>query len=126
RLRKMNRRLVSYNVEMTEVTGGTFWKAYTPGQIAGTEQLELPATSADVAEVLGSLMQYFPPIDLSNTRLRALATELGSAWVRVSGTWATSTYYDFEGLTGGVAPQGYESVLTKDQWIGVLEFVKAV
>lgn len=32
-----NERLVSYNVEMTEVTGGTFWKAYTPAQIAGTE-----------------------------------------------------------------------------------------
>ena len=29
-----NERLVSYNVEMTEVTGGTFWKAYTPAQIA--------------------------------------------------------------------------------------------
>ena len=26
-----NERLVSYNVEMAEVTGGTFWKAYTPG-----------------------------------------------------------------------------------------------
>ena len=36
-LRTVNPRLVSYNVEMTEVTGGTFWKAYTPGQIAGTE-----------------------------------------------------------------------------------------
>ena len=29
KLREMNPRLVSYNVEMTEVTGGTFWKAYT-------------------------------------------------------------------------------------------------
>ena len=26
-LREMNPRLISYNVEMTEVTGGTFWKA---------------------------------------------------------------------------------------------------
>ena len=26
-LRTMNPRLISYNVEMTEVTGGTFWKA---------------------------------------------------------------------------------------------------
>ena len=34
-LRKVDPRLVSYNVEMTEVTGGTFWKAYTPEQIAG-------------------------------------------------------------------------------------------
>ena len=36
-----NERLVSYNVEMTEVTGGTFWKAYTPAQIAGTEPFVL-------------------------------------------------------------------------------------
>ena len=37
-LRTVNPRLMSYNVEMTEVTGGTFWKAYTPEQIAGTEE----------------------------------------------------------------------------------------
>lgn len=30
-----NERLVSYNVEMAEVTGGTFWKAYTPGTDRG-------------------------------------------------------------------------------------------
>ena len=40
-LRQVDPRLVSYNVEMTEVTGGTFWKAYTPGQIAGTEGFPL-------------------------------------------------------------------------------------
>ena len=28
-VRTVNPRLISYNVEMTEVTGGTFWKAYT-------------------------------------------------------------------------------------------------
>ena len=33
KLREMDERLVSYNVEMTEVTGGTFWKAYTDAQI---------------------------------------------------------------------------------------------
>ena len=32
-LRQVDPRLVSYNVEMTEVTGGTFWKAYTEGQV---------------------------------------------------------------------------------------------
>ncbi len=26
-IRKIDERFVSYNVEMTEVTGGTFWKA---------------------------------------------------------------------------------------------------
>ena len=36
-LREVNPRLMSYNVEFAEVTGGTFWKAYTPEQVAGTE-----------------------------------------------------------------------------------------
>ena len=36
------------------------------------------------------------------------------------------TYYDFEGVTGGKAPEGYASVLTKEQWIGVLDFVSYV
>ena len=51
---------------------------------------------------------------------------LGTAWVRVSGTWATKTYYDFDNTTGGTAPEGYLNVLTKEQWIGVLDFVKAI
>ena len=36
-LHEQNPCLASYNVEFAEVTGGTFWKAYTPEQIAGTE-----------------------------------------------------------------------------------------
>lgn len=40
-LRQIDERLVSYNIEMTEVTGGTFWKAYTEAQVDGTE--EFPA-----------------------------------------------------------------------------------
>ena len=35
-LRTIDERLVSYNVEMTEVTGGTFWKAYSEAQVDGT------------------------------------------------------------------------------------------
>ena len=46
--------------------------------------------------------------------------------MRVSGTWATKTYYDFDGTTNGVVPEGYLNVLTKEQWIGVLDFVKAI
>ena len=37
-LRQIDSRLVSYDVEMTEVTGGTFWSAYTEAQIDGTEE----------------------------------------------------------------------------------------
>ena len=84
-LRNVDERLVSYNIEMTEVTGGTFWKAYTPGQIAGTEEFP-PLTDLEDVTAMGELMQYYPPIDLSNERLRALAKKLGPVWVRVSGT----------------------------------------
>ena len=122
-IRTVDPRLASYNVEMTEVTGGTFWKAYTPEQIAGTEKFPSLKSMEDVA----GLMQWYDPIDLYNPRLRKLAKALGSLWIRVSGTWSTKTYYDFEGkyADGGI-PEGYQSVLHKDQWIGVLEFVKAV
>lgn len=124
-IRQMDERLVSYNIEMTEVTGGTFWKAYTPEQIAGTKEFPPIRDLTDVTE-MASLMQYYSPIDLYNRKLRKLSKELGPVWIRVSGSWATKTYYDFEGTTGGIAPQGYQSVLTAKQWKGVLDFVKDV
>lgn len=121
-LRTVNDKLMSYNVEFTEITGGTFWKAYTPEQIAGTE--EFPPIKG--FEEMSDLMQLYPPIDLYDEKLRGLAREFGPVWVRVSGTWATKTYYDFEGTTNGTAPEGYQNVLTKKQWTGLLDFVKAV
>ena len=120
-LRQMDERLVSYNVEMTEVTGGTFWRAYTDAQVDGTEEFPVISDWRD----MGNLQQWYDPIDLYNPRLRKLARELGTAWVRVSGTWANKTYYDFDGHTGGKVPEGFQNLLTKEQWIGVLEFVKA-
>ena len=126
KIRTVDERLVSYNVEMTEITGGTFWKAYTPEQIAGTEEFKIYNVSLNNFTAMADLMQYYPPIDLYNEKLRALAKQFGPVWVRVSGSWATKTYYDFDGTTGGKAPEGYQSVLTKEQWIGVLDFVKEV
>ena len=125
-IRKMNPRLMSYNVEMTEVTGGTFWKAYTEGQIAGTEEFPKLEGGFTNHTAMAGLMQYYPPIDTTDEKLISLARELGSVWVRVSGTWATKTYYDFDGTTGGKAPEGYQSVLTREQWANILGFVKAV
>ncbi len=125
KIRDIDPRMMSYNVEMTEVTGGTFWKAYTPGQIAGIEEFKFSGDLTDFTS-MADLMQYYPPINLYDERLREFAKRLGAAWIRVSGSWATKTYYDFEGTTGGKAPEGYVSVLTKKQWIGVLDFVKAV
>ncbi len=122
-LRQMDERLVSYNVEMTEVTGGTFWTRYTDAQVDGTEEFPVITDWHD----MGKLQQWYEPIDLYNPRLRKLAKDLGTAWVRVSGTWANKTYYDLEEkYTDGTIPAGFQNLLTKAQWIGVLEFVKYI
>ena len=47
-------------------------------------------------------------------------------WIRVSGGWANKVYYDLDGKMNGQIPAGYESILTKEQWDGVLDFVKEV
>jgi hypothetical protein len=101
---QLDERYQSYNIEMVEVTGGNFWPPYEAGG----------------AKV------YRPPIDLESERLRNLARALGPAYIRVSGTWANSTYFDAEGTSGGVAPPGFQGVLTADQWSGVGDFADAV
>lgn len=122
KLRDVDPRMVSYNVEMTEVTGGTFWKAYTEAQVDGTEEFIAP----DPRD-MGNLHQWYDPIDTTNPRLLKLAKELEPAWVRVSGTWANKTYYDFaDEYPQGSHPQGYQNVLKKEQWNHLLDFVKAV
>ena len=122
RLRHIDDRLVSYNIEMTEITGGTFWKAYTEAQIDGTEAFPL----IEDWQNMGNLQQWYDPLDTTNPRLRKLAKAIGPAWIRVSGTWANKTYYDFDGKCGGKVPAGFQNVLTKAQWLHLLDFVKAV
>lgn len=124
-LGETNPMMMSYNVEFAEVTGGTFWKAYTPGQIAGTEPFDVDM-SGGLTAAYKDLMQVYPPIDLYDEKLRTLAKEFGPLWVRVSGTWATKTYYDLDDAMGGKVPEGYLNTLTRKQWIGVLDFVKAI
>ena len=121
-LRQMDPRLVSYNVEMTEVTGGTFWKAYTEAQVDGTEEFPVIRDWTN----MGNLQQWYDPIDTTNPRLIKLAKDLGPAWVRVSGTWANKTYYDFDNKYGGKVPEGFQNVLSKEQWLNLLDFVRAI
>lgn len=97
-------RYQSYNIEMVEVTGGEFWKPFDSGP--------------------GKVVR--PPIDLSSPRLRNLAKALGPAYIRVSGTWANSTAFDPDGTPGEAVPEGFQGVLTGDQWTGVGEFADAV
>ncbi len=125
-IRQRNPKLFGYNVEMAEVTGGTFWKPYTPEQVAGTEPFPELDPKADLMAMVANMMSFFAPADLYDPRLRTLAKELGPAIVRFSGSWATKLYFDPDGHTGGKAPEGFAAVLTREQWQGALDFAKAI
>lgn len=126
RLGTVDERFQSYNIEMVEVTGGRFWKPYSsqtksPGQALSTQQAAAP-----IAGLGADLFEYRPPIDLSNSRLRKLAAALGPAYVRVSGSWANSVYFqDSDAAAPPNPPSGFGSVLTRKQWKGVIDFARA-
>jgi len=121
----VDERFQSYNVEMVEVTGGRFWAPYrAPGSVApGTASAAQPS----VPGIDPTLFRLRPPIDLSSPRLRTLAAALGPAYVRVSGTWANSTYFhDSDAAAPTNPPAGFGGVLTRPQWRGVIDFSRAV
>jgi hypothetical protein len=112
RIATIDERFQSYNVEMVEVTGGRFWRPY-PAQGSPFQPDQ-------------DLYEYRPPIDLSNARLRRLAAALSPAYMRVSGTWANSTYFADTDTTASEPPRGFKSVLTRVMWRGVIDFARAV
>lgn len=120
---EVDARFQSYNVEMVEVTGGRFWK---PFKDAGVTAQETKPQGNQPAGLDAGLFEYRPPIDLNNVKLRRLAAALGPVYLRVSGTWANSTYFDPEGKLDAKAPEGFKGVLTGPEWRGVLDFAKAV
>jgi len=131
RIGTVDERFQSYNVEMLEVTGGKFWKPYGPelDALLLKEQQTAPTMPGGRDTPAGmnpALYEYRPPIDLTNARLRKLAKELGPAYVRVSGTWANSTYFPNSDQTPKSPPAGFNGVLTRQQWEGLIGFAKAV
>jgi hypothetical protein len=107
RIGEVDARFQSYNIEMVTVTGGQFWKPY-----GARPDRELYAER--------------PPIDLANPRLRKLAAALGPAYMRVSGSWANATYFADSDESSDPPPAGYNGVLTRRQWRGVIDFAAAV
>jgi hypothetical protein len=109
----VSERYQSYNIEMLEITGGRFWKPYADkSAAAGGERADPYA--------------YRPPIDLTQPLRRRLAAALGPVYVRVSGTWANTTYLAPDDAPVDPVPAGYGGVLTRAAWKNVLEFAKAV
>jgi heparanase len=121
RIGTVDARFQSYNIEMVEITGGRFWKQYRSEP--GASPAQTPRTGSDTGS---NLYQYRPPIDLTDTRLRKLAAALAPAYVRVSGTWANSTYFADSDDTPSAPPAEFKSILTHQQWRNVVDFSQAV
>lgn len=132
RIATIDERYQSYNVEMAEVIGGNFWKPYGREPVAAQSR-PAPASTPSGApgtQTAGrdpSMFQQRPPIDLSNPRLRRLAAALGPAYMRTSGTWANMIYlHGADTPAPATAPQGFQGVLTRSEWKGVVDFAHAV
>lgn len=113
---EIDERYQSVNIEMCEVVGGDFWIPY---ELMGSEEVTMANFS--------SLKRKIPPVNLYEKKLRMLASALGPMYVRVSGTWANTTYFqDNDDPKLIEAPAGYENVLTRSEWKGVIDFCEAV
>src|ERR1700694_1004495 len=106
----VDERFQSYNIEMVEVPGGRFWKPY-------------PSARFDPHS---DHYEQRRPIDLGNPLLRKLAAALAPAYLRVSGTWANATYFADTDLAPSAPPPGFNGVLSRQQWRGVVDFSQAV
>jgi hypothetical protein len=121
RIGTIDDRFQSYNIEMVEVTGGRFWKPYA----SLTEEKQPDANQP--SGMAPSLYEHRQPINLYNARLRKLAWALGPAYVRVSGTWANTTFFhNSDDAAPTTPPTGFKGVLTRQQWKGVIDFSNAV
>uniref|UniRef100_A0A973WUF7 Glycosyl hydrolase family 79 n=1 Tax=Bradyrhizobium quebecense TaxID=2748629 RepID=A0A973WUF7_9BRAD len=110
RVAAIDPRFQSYNIEMVEVTGGRFWKPYAAAR-PGAKPERFAART---------------PINLYDGRLRKLATALAPAYLRVSGTWANSTFFADSDAPPAAAPAGFKGVLTRQRWRDVIDFSHAV
>lgn len=141
RIATIDERYQSYNVEMAEVIGGNFWKPYDEAKNKSGEKPASagPASSSAGGASSGSrgsglqvgqdpgLFEARAPIDLGNARLRKLAAALAPAYVRVSGSWANSVYFhDSDAPAPDEPPKGFQGVLSRAQWKGVVDFSHAV
>ena len=129
----VDERYQSYNIEMIEVTGGRFWAPYKKGSASaallsqpGNATETLPPDKRPDMRNDPNIFAMRPPIDLYNAKLRKLAAALGPAYIRVSGSWANATYFQDSDEPPASPPKGFNGVVTRKQWKGVVDFSRAV
>jgi hypothetical protein len=118
-LGSVDERYQSYNVEMTEVVGGEFWRPYKT-----MDSLPSSTSSFDFSN-RNQMFRKLPPVNLADKTLMNLAKALAPAYVRVSGTWANTVYFQDNDSAQVKAPEGFANTLTRNKWKSVIDFVKA-
>jgi heparanase 1 len=114
-------RFQSYNVEMVEIIGGRFWKPYA--SVSPKPQ----TGSGTLGGIDPNLFEQRTPIDLTNPELSKLASALGPAYIRVSGSWANNVFFqDSDAPAPAQPPTGFGGTLTRPEWKRVLDFSRAV
>jgi heparanase 1 len=99
-------RYLSVAVDMAQVVGGRFWSSSGQQEVIGEEDV--------------------PEYDFGRPRLRALASHLAPAFLRIGGSDSDRVIYDLSAQPIEVAPEGFEFVLTAAQLDGVFEFAEAL
>lgn len=117
-LGSVDERYQSYNVEIAEVVGGRFWRPYKTMD-------SLPSSTSAFNFSNEQMFRKLPPVNLYDKRLANLARALAPAYVRVSGSWTNTVYFQDDNNSQTKAPEGFVNTLTRSQWKGVIDFVKA-
>ena len=122
----VDERYQSFNVEMLEITGGKFWKPYGAEleSLLSQPNKKISDGGDTPTGMNPGLYEYRSPMDLKKRRLLKMARALGPSYMRVSGTWANSTYFQKPGEKLTNPPKGFMSILTRDQWKNVINFSK--
>lgn len=114
---EVDSRYQAYNLDLIAITGMPAKTANTGYQSHSDERVDTVMSGVKLEK----------PLDLYNPLLRVLAAGLGPAYLRTSGTSANSVYFQNDDKPApAVPPAGYNSVLTRAQWKGVVDFMHAV
>ncbi len=117
RIGEVDPRYQAYNIDLIAITG-------MPQKTASAAA---PSQGDEKVDTVMSGIKLEQPLDLYSPRLRKLARGLGPAYLRTSGTSANSVYFQNDDKPPlSTPPAGYNSVLTRGQWKGVVDFLHAV
>ena len=99
---EVDARFVSVAIDTAQIVGAPWWD---------------PAGEVETA---GGTRPY-PALQFDRPRLATLAQALAPAFLRIGGSEADKVYYDLSDAPGP-PPEGFESVLTADQWARTAAF----